>query len=148
MANCNIRQGGVYANANEFLAREVIMITPDGYVIYNDYAMNDGQPFGRACRCSLSTFMQWAARPLTPEENQVLRRDEGEARDADMTTMIVRAGIAAASDEMIRSEFYRRGLDRIPVPSQPSRPADGCGDPPGAKIDRAPSKRTVRSKQR
>jgi hypothetical protein len=147
MAKCEIQQGGVYANANEFLAREVIAITPDGDVIYDDYALSDGKPFGRQCRCSLNTFMQWAARPVTPEENSLLRRDEGEARDRAKVEMMTQFGLAAASDEQIRREFYRRGLDRVSDSGQSRRDSDGGDEGSRAGTAGSPSKSAGRSKK-
>jgi len=147
MAAFKIDQGGVYANANEVFAREVIVVTPDGDVIYNDYGLSDGAPIGRQRRCSLGTFVQWAARPLTSEEIRALRRDEGESRDMDMLKTVAKLATEAASDELIRREFYRRGLDRLPAPDKPPSPA-GSEDSPEADIERTPSRHTGRSKKR
>jgi hypothetical protein len=108
-----IEKGAFYANANDVFAREVIEITPDGDVIYNDYGLSDGAPIGRRCRCSLGWFKKWAARELTTEETRALRRDEGTFRDLAMRRVIADMGVEAASDELIRREFYRRGLDRL-----------------------------------
>jgi hypothetical protein len=113
VSNCEIEKGAFYANANDVFAREVIEITPDGYVIYNDFGLSDGAPIGRRCRCSLGWFKKWAARALTTEETRVLRREEGAFRDVVMRRVIADMGIEAASDELIRREFYRRGLDRL-----------------------------------
>jgi hypothetical protein len=147
MARIEIEQGGVYANANEFLAREVLMIAPDGDVVYNDYALSDGAPFGRQCRCSLGAFARWAARRLAADEIHVLRRDEGEARDRTRAEALIRFGLAAAPDELIRQEFYRRGLDRLPAPGKRTRPRDGAEGRPvvadaRASVSRPRSSRT------
>ena len=147
MTTFKIDAGGVYANAGEFLAREVIVITPDGEVIYNDYFLSDGAPLGRERRCSLGTFARWAARPLTPEENRGLRREEGARREIGMLAILAKAAIEAAPDELIRREFYRRGLDRLPPPSPSKSPARGGGDPPVAEIETSPSTHTGRSKK-
>jgi hypothetical protein len=109
MATDEIAKGGVYTNGKG-LAREVIEITPDEYVIYHDYSLHDGKPIGRHCRCSLGTFMRWAARPLTAEEDRALRRVEGQVRDKRWAETLISAAIVEASDEQIRREFYRRGL--------------------------------------
>ena len=78
MATFKIVPGGVYAKANEVFAREVIEITSNGNVIYNDYGLSVGAPIGQSFRCSLSRFVTWAARPLTPEEISKLRRKRGQ----------------------------------------------------------------------
>jgi K+-transporting ATPase c subunit len=75
MTTFKIVPGGVYAKANEVFAREVIEITANGNVIYNDYGLSVGAPIGQSFRCSLSRFVTWAARPLTPEEISKLRRN-------------------------------------------------------------------------
>jgi hypothetical protein len=147
MAACKIETGGVYANANEFLAREVLSITPDGYVLYNDYGLSDGAPIGRACRCSLGAFAAWAARPLTPAEDRALRREEGEARDAATLMRLTELGLRAASDESIRREFYRRGLDKVSDLGQPLRPGGASSEPTGADIGKSDGTRTKRPKR-
>ena len=76
-----LEEGGVYVHKNEFLVREVVMIAFGGDVVYNDYNLSDGAPFARGQRCSLEAFRRWAARSATPEENGLLRRDLGKARD-------------------------------------------------------------------
>jgi hypothetical protein len=108
-----IEKGAFYASANDVFAREVIEITPEGNVIYNDFGLSDGAPIGRRCRCSLGWFKKWAVRELTTEETGALRRDEGTFRDVVMRRVIADMGVEAASDELIRREFYRRGLDRL-----------------------------------
>jgi hypothetical protein len=117
MASIGIELGGVYANASEVFAREVVAITNDE-VTYHDYALLDGAPIGRCCRCSLLAFKRWAARPLAPTEIGALRRDEGAAREKAMAEAMIRSALAAASDEAIRREFYRRGLNRVPKGDQ------------------------------
>ena len=84
MPKFRVEKGGVYANAHDVFAREVIDIRGDGNVIYNDYALSDGVPIGRNCRCSLETFTRWVVRPLAPDEIAALRRDEGEASEKAM----------------------------------------------------------------
>jgi hypothetical protein len=112
MPKIKVEKGGVYANAHDVFAREVIDIRGDGNVIYNDYALSDGAPFGRNCRCSLETFTRWVVRPLAPDEIATLRRDEGEARERAMTRVLLLDALEAAPDELILREFYRRGLDK------------------------------------
>ncbi|MGZ3471187.1 MAG: hypothetical protein ACXWO1_16700, partial [Isosphaeraceae bacterium] len=57
-------------------------------------------------------------RPLTPEEISKLRRNEVKPRDLGMAADIIRIALDPASDEQIRDEFYRRGLDRLLPPDQ------------------------------
>src|SRR5262245_6904955 len=109
MASFKIVPGGIYAKADGVFAREVIRITPDGDVFYNDYGLSDGAPIGRHCKCSVGTFIQWAARPLTPEETARLRREEGKAREMDLGWSMIQVAVEAAPDDLIRREFYRRG---------------------------------------
>ena len=146
MAKCEIEVGGVYANANGFLAREVKAITFAGDVIYDDYSLSDGTPFGRKCRCSIGHFERWAARTVTADENRVIRRDAGEALDQARVEMMTQLGIAAASDEQIRREFYRRGLDRLTDSGESSRASSAGGERSGAGDQGSPSKRAGRSK--
>src|SRR5262245_25115315 len=73
MGTLTIEVGGIYANAKEFLAREVLSIR-DGIVEYRDFALEDGQPFSPCSRCSLYHFQRWSARPVTAEEASRLRR--------------------------------------------------------------------------
>jgi hypothetical protein len=147
MAKCKIEQGGVYTHSTEVFAREVIEITPFGDVIYDDYGLSDGAPMGRKCRCSLGAFARWAARQVTSDEDRVLRRDEGHARDLARMEMITHMGIAAASDELIRREFYRRGLDRIGDSGPLSRVSDGGEERSGTGVSGSPSRRGGRSKK-
>jgi hypothetical protein len=118
MTTFKIVPGGVYAKANEVFAREVIEITANGNVIYNDYGLSVGAPIGQSFRCSLSRFVTWAARPLTPEEISKLRRNEVKPRDLGMAADIIRTALDPASDGQIRDEFYRRGVDRLLPPDQ------------------------------
>ena len=62
-------------------AREVIEITSDGDVIYNDYGLNDGAPISKLRRCSLGAFGKWAVRPLASQEIRALRRNEVDSHD-------------------------------------------------------------------
>jgi hypothetical protein len=143
-----IEKGAFYANANDVFAREVIEITPDGDVIYNDFALSDGAPIGRRCRCSIGWFKKWAVRLLTTEETRSLRRDEGALRDMAMRRVIADMGIEAASDELIRREFYRRGLDRLDsVHSQPPSLAKANTDAPESEIEKPSSGHSRRSKK-
>jgi hypothetical protein len=112
MPKIKIEKGGVYANAHDVFAREVIEIRGDGDVIYNDYALSDGVPIGRNCRCSLETFTRWVARPLAPDEIAALRRDEGEAREMALKHIRILDALEATPDALILREFYRRGLDK------------------------------------
>lgn len=148
MPAIRIDRGGVYANAHDVFAREVIEITPDGYVIYNDYVLSDGEPLARQRRCSMNAFVRWAVRPLTSEEIRALRREEGEARERAMLNAMSRLAIEAASDELIRREFYRRGLHRLPAPGQATGPAGGGGEPPETGVECSPGRQTERSQKR
>jgi hypothetical protein len=127
MPKINIVRGGVYANSREVFAREVLEIT-FGNVIYNDYALSDGAPIGRRCVCSLEAFQRWAARPLDPVESSRLQRDVGPAREAAQLAALIRSVLAAAPDELIRGEFYRRGLDRPLLSDQPTRASTVTAD--------------------
>ena len=128
MAALQIVRGGVYANAKEVFAREVIEITIDGYVVYNDYGLSDGAPIARHRRCSLGSFSRWAARPLTPEEIANLRREEGETRETDRVRAMIELALEAAPDGLIRREFYRRGLDRVHEPDQRPKRVEESAD--------------------
>jgi len=148
MATFKIVPGGVYAKADEVFAREVIEITSDGDVIYNDYGLSDGAPIGQRCRCSLGRFVTWAARPLTPEEISKLRRKEANPRDLGMAVDLVRIALDAASDKQISDEFYRRGLDRLPVRDELPNSTEQSENSCEGRSMSPPSGHSGRSKER
>ncbi len=148
MATFGIVPGGVYAKADEVFAREVIEITSEGDVIYNDYSLSDGAPIGQRCRCSLGRFVTWAARPLTPEEISILRRNEVNPRDLGMVGDLIRIALDAASDKQISDEFYRRGLDRYPVRDEPPNPTGQSENSCESRSMSPPSGHSGRSKKR
>jgi hypothetical protein len=80
MKASEIELRGVYTNRNEVFARVVEEITSDGYVLYRDFGLSDGEPIGSG-RCQLFTFGDWAARPATDEERGRLRWKAAREKD-------------------------------------------------------------------
>jgi hypothetical protein len=106
MSKFEIEVGGACTNANEVFVRVVEQID-DGRVLYHDFGLTDGEPIGLG-NCELSTFEAWSARPVTEGERWRLRWDKAHAKDR----AYLRGLLDRIPDEIIRSEYRRRGLDR------------------------------------
>jgi hypothetical protein len=108
MKTFDIEVGGVYTNATELFAREVLSII-DGSVLYRDFMLSDGTPISPGSRCSLSHFQRWSARPATPEESSRLRKEESDAPLWAMIREMIPLALGEASDEALLAEVHRRG---------------------------------------
>lgn len=108
MGKLPIEVGGIYTNAGEVFAREVLLIVA-GSVEYRDFVLQDGSPLSPCSRCSLSHFQRWSVRPVTPEEASRLRRDESDRSLKEYIRNLIPVALAAASDEALRAEIRRRG---------------------------------------
>jgi hypothetical protein len=110
MSTFEIRVGGIYTNASEIFARDVVSID-DGDVFYHSYGYPDGNPIGSGGCCSLGRFRSWAARPLSPSEADALR-EVGVPRRRARGRAMIRLFLDNLPDGMLLEAVRRRGQDQ------------------------------------
>ncbi len=108
-----VEVGGIYTNAGEVFAREVLAIVAES-VEYRDFVLEDGAPLSPFSRCSLSHCQRWSVRPVTAEEASRLRRVESDRSLKEYIGDLIPVALAAASDEALRAEIRRRGWHLAP----------------------------------
>jgi hypothetical protein len=113
MPKIEIESGGVYANADDVLAREAIAVTSSGDVVYNDYGLSDGAPIFRACRACQNN------RPRLPVLTSIVVRRLEDGTLGTLGSGYFALAFPEVQGQTARLQMWRDEVKRVVVSSYP-----------------------------